>query len=216
LTDLRSICFRRACQSGAALPRTLHVGGYRGRVVALSARLAFLSSMTTAEFSAFFWSTVNTLPQEMRNCLTRYAQECVTAELFVNDQAVFRAEKRMGLDWVPAIMEERNGYWTFAFRPVLLDAPKEVFETIIRHELLHAFLYAVNGMPTPEAAKLYKRFQERLEAKYAAAGRQPNSDYHRQEELIELMNEEFGGDEKVARDWVIANRQFREPDRSRS
>ena len=165
--------------------------------------------MTTEEFSKLFWGTVNTLPKDLRECLTRYAQECVTAHLFVNDQAVFRLERKLGLDFVPAAMLEEGATWTFAFRPMLMDAPQQVFETIIRHELLHAFLYAVNGMPTREAADRYEIFQRQLEAKYAAEARQPLSEANRMEDLIALMNEEFGGDEKAAREWVIANKPSR-------
>lgn len=162
--------------------------------------------MLPSEFQPFFWATVNTLPREVRECITRYATECVTAELFVNDQAVFRAERKLGLPWVPAVMYEHNGFWTFAFRPLLLNAPPEVFRTIIRHELLHAFLYAVNGMPTDAAVGRYEGFKKRLDEKYDAEGRQPTSDYERQENLIELMNEECGGEEKAARAWVEENR----------
>jgi hypothetical protein len=60
--------------------------------------------MTPEEFQPFFWATVNSLPKPVRECITRYASECVTAELFVNDQAVFRVERKLGLPWVPAVM----------------------------------------------------------------------------------------------------------------
>lgn len=169
--------------------------------------------MTVAEFEKLFWSTVESLPRDMVDCIKRYAAARITPEIHVTDSAVDQIQQRQGLDFVPAAMVEANGKWFFAFRPMLLSAPESVFQTIIRHEVLHAFLYAVNGMPTPGAEERYFDNEKRLEAEYARQGLKPACEADRIENLICLMNDEFGGDETAAREWVIVRRLANSPPR---
>lgn len=158
--------------------------------------------MTHPEFQSLFDGIFHSLPDYAKDAISRYIATGATSEILIDNDAADKMEAK-GTQVPAAALLDSPPRWYFVFRPFLLvQCPKDILSTIVRHEMAHAFLIAVERCPTPESKRevdRYRRLVDSLSTLIALPDK-----YDMTEDLISIINDDWGSDEMAAKTWLQA------------
>lgn len=161
--------------------------------------------MSDEEFQGFFNELFDKIPAYAKESITNYVKKFIKSEILVSDEAVNMAEQSKKIVAPAALLLATDTHWHFAFRPRILKAPKDVISTIVRHEIAHGFVISVERLPSKEAQGVIRQHKNTLETIRKQAGLQLPDAYDITEDLISIINEDWGSDEDAARKWLASN-----------
>ena len=131
-------------------------------------------------------------------------------EVWINDEFVDKAEEREArkLPAAITIFEQQRKVWWSVFRRLVLNAPEEIFRTMVWHEAIHMWIYPVL-FPAPRGYKKisHPHFRAVMDLREMYA-REPNavatkpSKSNYEEALVSFINRSWGRDESAALSWI--------------
>lgn len=170
--------------------------------------------MTEAEFHDWFATRVAAMPEQIGTHVTSFIDSNgIKLRLLIGDEHVEKVEKREGKKYPAAITminDNEREYW-MVFRPKLLNAPDDILQTVVWHEVAHIFVNPVlyppkrfKKLPDPHFVSVVTyRKEMAADPVIAAKGKLPKADY--EETLVEFIVRSLGCDEIAVRDWLAKN-----------
>lgn len=158
--------------------------------------------MTNDEFQMLFDAVFHGIPDYAKSSITEYIKKSVRSEIVISDEAANKAEKTSGVDIPSAHLLATDTNWHYVFRRFLLDAPKDILESIIRHEIIHGFLISVERLPTEVARKQIDKYKQGLETILREKRIELPKSYDITEDLVCVINDDWGGDDVGAKEWL--------------
>jgi hypothetical protein len=162
--------------------------------------------MTEPQFQNLYDEVFGAIPQYAKDCILGYANvQNIHPEILINDEPVNLAEKKKHIDAPAGLLLATDTNWHFAFRPYILNAPRDVLSTIIRHEFIHGFLISAEKLPMPAAKSALEKYNKQIEQTCAMGGIPVPQSI--EEDLVCLINDDWGGNEMKAKEWVRQNKR---------
>lgn len=161
--------------------------------------------MTDIEFQAVIDEVFASIPSYAHDVINTYCQQFIQSEFLVSDERADEAAKSKAIDIPASFLLATDTHWHFVFRPHVLNAPCDVLKTIIRHEIVHGFLISVAHVPSGAAKKALNGYKMQIEAICKRAGITVPLSY--EEDLVCIINDDWGGDEMKAKEWVRQHRK---------
>lgn len=159
--------------------------------------------MTDEVFQKVFDEVFASIPSYAKDAITSYVGRFVQSEILVSDDCANQAQKTKDIPVPASLLLATDTHWHFVFRPHVLTAPIEILKTIIRHEIVHGFLISVERIQSDTAQKAVDDYKAQVEKVCRLAGIPVPPSY--EEDLVCIINDDWGGDEIKAKEWVRLN-----------
>ena len=153
--------------------------------------------MTDSEFKTIFDEVYFSLPNYVLESIRLYSEKGIFVEVLFSDAPVDMAERKFKRGCPSAFLLITDSSWSFAFRPRVADAPQDILTTIIRHEIIHAFLVAAENTHLRNSRIAVQDFERQL--RLADPSYKTDSALRKEEKLTSFINKSWGGIEDEAR-----------------
>jgi hypothetical protein len=165
----------------------------------------------TDEFIVFFHKVLNELiPANARDKIKKaWDDNQKVPEFRLSDASIRELELEYGRTIPWASLRGMGVGHIFAFRPFIVrNAPEIVLQTLIQHELIHIYLGPDYHKPPltyrPNLDPAMSPVQQAGEVLAALEANESTKDLFKKlsEESVSQINDEWGGDEKMALTWL--------------